>query len=115
MRVKRQPYIRPCQREHSLLINGPWSLIYRLGCARPPVTLERRIGGLGRIRKSRRDCSSKTYAYGAGSLQVVSSIDGLEQQDTLGYVYYAPGVHVRLVSLGKLEGQGWDIRRRMVP
>ena len=25
-------------------------------------------------------------------------------------VYYAPGVHVWLVSLGKLEGQGWDVR-----
>ena len=25
-------------------------------------------------------------------------------------VYYAPGVHVRLVSLGNLEGQGWDVR-----
>ena len=25
-------------------------------------------------------------------------------------VYYAPGVHVRLVSLGKLEGQRWDVR-----
>ena len=24
-------------------------------------------------------------------------------------VYYAPGVHVRLVSRGKLEGQGWDV------
>lgn len=25
-------------------------------------------------------------------------------------VYYAPGVHVRLLSLGKLEGQGWGVR-----
>ena len=25
-------------------------------------------------------------------------------------VYYAPGVHVCSVSLGKLEGQGWDVR-----
>ena len=25
-------------------------------------------------------------------------------------VYYAPGVRVWLVSLGKLEGQGWDVR-----
>ena len=24
-------------------------------------------------------------------------------------VYYTPGIQVRLVSLGKLEGQGWDI------
>ena len=24
-------------------------------------------------------------------------------------VYYAHGVHVRLASLGKLEGQGWDV------
>ena len=25
-------------------------------------------------------------------------------------VYYAPGLHARLVSLGKIEGQGWDDR-----
>ena len=24
-------------------------------------------------------------------------------------VYYSPGVHAQLVSLGKLEGQGWDV------
>ena len=27
-------------------------------------------------------------------------------------VHYSPGVHARLVSLGKLEGQGWDVRLR---
>jgi len=31
-----------------------------------------------------------------------------EKQD----VYYAPGIHARLVSLGKLEGQIWDVRLR---
>ena len=38
------------------------------------------------------------------------SANGLERVADLRDVYYAPGVHVRLVSLGKLEGQGWDIR-----
>ena len=27
-------------------------------------------------------------------------------------MYYTPGIQVQLVSLGKLEGQGWDIRLR---
>ena len=53
--------------------------------------------------------SRKFYAYGVGTLQIMSSVNGLERQQELEDVYYAPGVHVRLVSLGKLKGQGWGI------
>ena len=42
----------------------------------------------------------KIYAYGSGTLQVADLRD----------VYYAPGLHARLVSLGEIEGQGWDVR-----
>ena len=41
---------------------------------------------------------------------MATSANGLERQSDLKDVYYAPGVHARLVSLGKLEGQGWDVR-----
>ena len=54
----------------------------------------------------------KIQAYGTGSLQVVSSVNGLERQGTLEDVYYTPGVQARLISLGKLQKQGWDIRIR---
>ena len=46
---------------------------------------------------------------GIHGLQVTSSVNGMEQQGTLEDVYYTPGIHVQLVSLGKLESQGWDI------
>jgi hypothetical protein len=39
---------------------------------------------------------------------VATSANGLEREVDLQDVYYAPGVHTRLVSLGKPEGQGWD-------
>ena len=38
------------------------------------------------------------------------SDNGREQEADLRGVYYAPEVHARLVSLGELEGQGWDVR-----
>ena len=53
--------------------------------------------------------SRKIYAYGAGTLQITSSVNGLECQQELEDAYYAPGVHVWLVSLGKLKGQGWGV------
>ena len=56
--------------------------------------------------------SRKIYAYGVGTLQITSSVNGLECQQELEDVYYAPGVHVWLVSLGKLEGQGWGVSLR---
>ena len=40
------------------------------------------------------------------------SVNGMEWQGTLEDVYYTPGVHVRFLSLGKLESQGWVIRLR---
>jgi hypothetical protein len=52
----------------------------------------------------------RIFAYGSGTLRVATTANGLEQEAELQDVYYTPGVHVRLVSLGKLEGQGWDIR-----
>jgi hypothetical protein len=51
----------------------------------------------------------KIYAYGSGTLRVTTSANGLEREAELEDVYYTPAVHVQLVSLGKLEGQGWDI------
>ena len=42
----------------------------------------------------------KIYANGSGTSRVSDLRD----------VYYAPGPHARLVSLGKIEGQGWDVR-----
>ena len=54
----------------------------------------------------------KIQAYGTGMLQIVSSVNGLEWQGTLEDMYYTPGVHSRLISLGKLQKQGWDIRIR---
>jgi hypothetical protein len=56
--------------------------------------------------------NGKIYAYGTGSWRVASFANGLEWEEDLQDVYYAPGVHARLVSLGKLESQGWDIRLR---
>lgn len=35
--------------------------------------------------------------------------DGIEHEVDLEDVYFAPGVRVQLLSLGKLEGQGWEI------
>ena len=43
-------------------------------------------------------------------MRVATPANGLEREADLQHVYYAPGVHVRLVSLGKPEGQGWDVR-----
>jgi transposase InsO family protein len=56
--------------------------------------------------------SGKIYAYGTGSLRVASFANGLEREEDLQDVYYAPEVHARLVSLGELESQGWGIRLR---
>ena len=41
---------------------------------------------------------------------MATSANGLERESDRQDVYYAPGAHARLVSLGKLEGQGWDVR-----
>ena len=41
---------------------------------------------------------------------MATSANGLERQSALQDVYYAHGAHGHLVSLGKLEGQGWDVR-----
>ena len=41
---------------------------------------------------------------------MATSVNGLKRQSALQDVYYAPGAHAQLVSLGKLEGQGWDVR-----
>ena len=51
----------------------------------------------------------KIYAYGSGTLKVATSANGLERETKLNDVYYTPAVQARLVSLGKLEGQGWDV------
>ena len=41
---------------------------------------------------------------------MATSANGLEREADLQHVYYALGVHVRFMSLGKPEGQGWDVR-----
>ena len=53
--------------------------------------------------------NGKIYAYGTGSLQITSSVNGQEQHGTLEDVYYTPGVHAQLILPGKLEDQGWDV------
>ena len=40
-------------------------------------------------------------------------VNGQEREVNLEHVYYAPWVDVRLLSMGKLEDQGWDVRLRM--
>ena len=40
-------------------------------------------------------------------------VNGQEREIDLEDVYYAPRVHERLLSMGKLEDQGWDVRPRM--
>ena len=47
-------------------------------------------------------------AYSSGHLQVATLINGQEHEVDLEDVYYTPQVHVRLLSMGKLEDQGWD-------
>ena len=46
----------------------------------------------------------KTLAYGSGMVQVSASVD--DRKADLEEVFYIPDVHVRLLSLGKLESQG---------
>jgi len=47
-------------------------------------------------------------AYGSGHLWVATLVNGQEREVDLEDVYYAPRVHVRLLSMEKLEDQGWD-------
>ena len=51
---------------------------------------------------------SRIFTYGSGTLRVAKAINGLEREAELQDLYYTPRVYVRLVSLGKLKGQGWD-------
>jgi len=48
-------------------------------------------------------------AYGSGCLRVATLVNGWEREVNLEDVYYAPRIHVRLLSMGKLDDQGWDI------
>jgi hypothetical protein len=51
------------------------------------------------------------YAHGMGILRVVTSATGIhERQASIHDVYYALDVHAQLVSLRKLQRQGWEIR-----
>ena len=56
--------------------------------------------------------SDKIYTYGTGYLRAVSLSNDLERETDLGDVLYAPRVHMRLESMGMLEGQGGGIRLR---
>jgi len=53
---------------------------------------------------------NKIYAYSSGDLRVATLANGLESEAVLQDVFYAPEVHARLISLGKLQRQGWEIR-----
>jgi len=48
-------------------------------------------------------------AYGSGHLWVVTLINSQECKVDLEDMYYAPQVHIRLLSMGKLKDQGWDV------
>ena len=48
------------------------------------------------------------YAYGSGMLKVSSSAEG--HVAALRDIYYAPGIHTRLVSFGWLLQQGWTVK-----
>jgi len=50
------------------------------------------------------------YAYGSGTLGIATSANSLGREADIQDVYYGPEAHGQLVSLGKLEGQGWDVR-----
>jgi hypothetical protein len=54
--------------------------------------------------------SGKSDAYGTGTLRVATLVNRLEQEKDLQGVYYAPRIYARLLSVGKLESQGCDIR-----
>ena len=53
--------------------------------------------------------NGKILTYGSGTARVSASVDGVEREADLEEVFYVPDVHVRLLSLGKLESQGWGI------
>jgi hypothetical protein len=53
--------------------------------------------------------NGKIQAYGLGTLRVMTSVEGINREVDLEDVYYVPGVHVHLLSLGKLAGQGWEV------
>ena len=53
--------------------------------------------------------SGKIYAYSSGSLHVLTMSGGQLEKAVLDNIYYTLAIHIQLLSLGKLEGQGWDI------
>jgi len=56
--------------------------------------------------------SGKIYAYSTGTLCVAAFASGLEREEDLQDAYYAPGVHVPLVSLGELDEDRTSIHAR---
>src|SRR5258706_11347605 len=53
--------------------------------------------------------NGKILAYGSGTARMAVSVGGVEREADLEDMYYIPDVHVRLLSMGKLESQGWVI------
>ena len=53
--------------------------------------------------------SGRILTLGSGSLQVSVVTDGKARDIDIEDVYYTPKVHIHLLSLGKLKGQGWGI------
>ena len=53
--------------------------------------------------------NGKIFAYSSGTARVSTVNDGVERMADIRDVYYVLGVHVRLLSLGKLESQGWTV------
>src|SRR5258706_7622333 len=53
--------------------------------------------------------NGKIYAYWSGTVCITTSASSTKWEADLEHVYYPPDVDVRLLLLGKLEGQAWDI------
>lgn len=53
--------------------------------------------------------NGKIHAYGSGTAWVTMLINGIKCKVNLEDAYYVPGVHVQLLSLGKLKSQEWVV------
>ena len=54
--------------------------------------------------------SGHIQAVGSGTLKFTATVNGKKMIGELKNVYYLPGIHTRLISIGKLFSQGWDPR-----
>lgn len=54
----------------------------------------------------------KIHAIGSGTAQVTTLHDGVICKADLKDIYYVPGIHVQLLSMGKLEVQAWSVHHK---